>query len=143
MPRVTPRRHVWDYGSLEVRERGCRAELRLNRRLAPSVYLDVVPLTCNLDGELRLGPGGRVVDWLIKMRRLSADHALDTSFRSTGGVSVREQSGVIALLARFYRAADRRPLSADSYLRSLRIRSAQDAVPRGVRAIGDRERSPT
>jgi len=127
-----PERHVWDYSSLDVRERGCRAELRLNRRLAPSVYLDVVPLTCKPDGELHLGRGGRVVDWLIKMRRLSADRALDTSFRSTGCVSAREQSGVIALLSRFYRTADRRPLSADSYLRSLRSRSTRNGKDLGA-----------
>ena len=73
-----------------------------------------------------------MVDWLIKMRRLSADRALDTSFRSTGCVSAREQSEVIALLSRFYRTADRRPLSGDSYLRSLRIRSTRNGKDLGA-----------
>ena len=67
-----------------------------------------------------------MIDWLIKMRRLSANRALDTSFRGTGCVSAHEQSGVIALLSRFYRTADRRPLSGDSYLRCLRIRSTRN-----------------
>jgi aminoglycoside phosphotransferase family enzyme len=33
-----------DYGTLERREACCRAELQLNRRLAPGLYLDVVPI---------------------------------------------------------------------------------------------------
>jgi uncharacterized protein len=121
-----PERHVWDYRSLAVRKRGCQTELRLNRRLAPSVYLDVVPLTCNQDGELHLGPGGQVVDWLIKMRRLSAACALDVSFRSTGCVSAHEQGGVIALLSRFYGNADSRQMTREGYLRSVRARIARN-----------------
>jgi len=100
-----PERHVWDYSSLDIRERGCRTELRLNRRLAPSVYLDVVPLSCDSQGRLVLGAGERVLDWLIRMRRLPAARALDASFRSSGCVSVREQSAVIALFFWTARAA--------------------------------------
>ncbi|MGP0083961.1 MAG: hypothetical protein ACLP0B_10080, partial [Steroidobacteraceae bacterium] len=33
-----------DFSTLARREAACRAELRLNRRLAPDVYRDVVPL---------------------------------------------------------------------------------------------------
>ncbi len=33
-----------DYGSLSKREACCRAELELNRRLAPGLYLDAVPI---------------------------------------------------------------------------------------------------
>src|SRR3954469_18300691 len=34
-----------DYGTLERRRHSCEQEVRLNRRLAPSVYLGVVPVT--------------------------------------------------------------------------------------------------
>ena len=33
-----------DYGTLARREACCRAELVLNRRLAPDLYLDVLPI---------------------------------------------------------------------------------------------------
>ncbi|MBS0421245.1 MAG: hypothetical protein JSR66_26290 [Proteobacteria bacterium] len=121
-----PERHVWDYSLLDVRERGCRAELRLNRRLAASVYLDLVPLSCEHDGRLVLGRGQTVVDWLIKMRRLPAARALDVSFRSSGCICSREQRGVIALLSRFYRAAAHRPMPPEGYLRSLSARIARN-----------------
>ena len=121
-----PERHGWDYSLLDMRERGCRAELRLNRRLASSVYLDVVPLSCERNGRLVLGPGKHVVDWLIKMRRLPAERALDAAFHSSGCVSEREQSAVIGLLSRFYRSAANRPLAPQQYLRSLRARIARN-----------------
>jgi aminoglycoside phosphotransferase family enzyme len=69
-----------------------------------------------------LGRGERVLDWLIKMRRLPAARALDASFRSSGHVSPREQSEVVELLSRFYRAAANRPLTPDRYLQTLRAR---------------------
>src|SRR5690606_5142980 len=56
-----------DMSSLERRRRCTEDSLRLNRRLAPTVYLDVVPLVLADDGRLRLGGPGRVVEWLEKM----------------------------------------------------------------------------
>ena len=34
-----------DFGTVEARERACHDEVRLNRRLAPDIYLGVVPIT--------------------------------------------------------------------------------------------------
>lgn len=127
-----PERHVWDYQSLDIRELGCRTELRLNRRLAPSVYLDVVPLSCSKGGQLVLGRGERVVDWVIKMRRLPAERALDVALRSTDKVGAREQSGLIELLAQFYRRASSQPLTSSGYLRSLRARIARNGADLGA-----------
>ncbi len=63
-----------DYGTIVARRHACDEELRLNRRLAPSIYLDVVPIV-QVDGKLRVaGQGGTVVDWAVKMERLP-DHA--------------------------------------------------------------------
>ncbi|MFW3615193.1 hypothetical protein [Billgrantia antri] len=50
---------------LRVREWLCREEVRLNRRLARTVYLGVVPLCMMPDGRLVLGGGGSIVDWLV------------------------------------------------------------------------------
>ncbi|MFQ6111333.1 MAG: AAA family ATPase [Nitrospinota bacterium] len=58
-----------DYTTPERREHFCRRELELNRRLAPGVYLEVVPVRRD-GGRLRLGGRGEVVDWAVKMRRL-------------------------------------------------------------------------
>ena len=41
-----------DFSTLERRGAACRAELSLNRRLAPDVYLEVAPLTATARGTV-------------------------------------------------------------------------------------------
>lgn len=70
-----------DYSTLELRHALCRRELELNRRTAPDIYLDVLPVT-EKDGRLHLGGPGAAVDWVLHMRRFAeedlADHAAAT-----------------------------------------------------------------
>ena len=56
--------HTAAHLDADEREAACRA--RLNRRLAPDVYLDVAPLQISSIG----GENGLVADWLVVMRRL-------------------------------------------------------------------------
>ena len=58
-----------DFTSLEKRRHFCEEEVRLNRRLAPEVYLGVVPVVRN-DGGLRFECDGNVIEWAVKMQRL-------------------------------------------------------------------------
>ena len=66
-----------DFRSLASRRHYCEEEVRLNRRLAADVYLDVVPLTGKPDGDWQLAGEGKPVEWLIKMRRLPSQLSLD------------------------------------------------------------------
>src|SRR5262249_10234642 len=70
-----------DYRTLERRRHFCEEEVRLNRRLAPEVYLGVVPVTCGDDGRLEVGGAGEVVEWAVKMERLPAGAASDARLR--------------------------------------------------------------
>lgn len=65
-----------DCSMLETRRFFCEEELRLNRRLAPWVYLGVVALRLD-DQRLRIGSEGEVVEWLVCMRRLASHLTLD------------------------------------------------------------------
>ncbi len=65
-----------DFSTLARREAACRAELKLNRRLAPDVYRDVVALVRSAHG-LAIGGAGEVVDWLVVMNRLDETQMLD------------------------------------------------------------------
>ena len=65
-----------DFGSVEKRRHFCEEEVRLNRRLAPGVYLSVLPVTVERDGRIRLDGEGRVVDHVVWMRRLPASRLL-------------------------------------------------------------------
>ncbi len=104
-----------DFSTLAAREADCRAGGRLNRRLAPDVYLGVVPLTAGDDGALALQGEGRVVDWLVTMRRLPGDRMLDAAIVS-GAVTRRQIEDVADLLARFYGQADAADMTARDYV---------------------------
>jgi uncharacterized protein len=65
-----------DFSTLDRRERACRAEFRLNRRLAPDVYIGVSPLRTTSAG-FSIGGEGKTVDWLVVMRRLDQRFMLD------------------------------------------------------------------
>ena len=106
-------RHAWklkkpvrqsylDFSTEAARQHFCAEELRLNRRLAQDVYLEIVPLTIDADGRLRLGPGGAVVDWLVKMRRLPAERMLERMIRA-GSVHADDVRRIVGALCRFYR----------------------------------------
>ena len=90
-----------DFSTRERREAACRAEIAVNRRLAPGVYLDVAPLTLARD-RLAIGGSGAVVDWLVVMRRLADDQMLDRALVN-GTVGARDIDRLGAMLAAFYR----------------------------------------
>lgn len=104
-----------DYSTLARREAACRAEQRLNRRLAPSVYLDIVPLRWTSRG-LSIDGEGTIVDWLVVMRRLDEARLLDRAI-AANSVAPTDVDRVAGLLVRFYRTAERTSLSPAAHLR--------------------------
>src|SRR5437868_11906791 len=64
-----------DFGTLEKRKHFCEEEVRLNRRLAPAVYLGVVPVTRGATGA-RFEGEGEPVEFAVKMARLPDDASL-------------------------------------------------------------------
>ncbi|NEV61635.1 AAA family ATPase [Thiorhodococcus minor] len=65
-----------DFSTAERRRHCCDEELRLNRRLAPSTYLDVVPVTGSPE-QPRIGGAGPVLDHVVRMRRFPQAALLD------------------------------------------------------------------
>ncbi len=64
-----------DFGTLEKRRAACAEEIRLNRRTAPSLYLDVVPIGGTADAP-RVG-GEPAVEYAVRMRRFDQAALLD------------------------------------------------------------------
>jgi aminoglycoside phosphotransferase family enzyme/predicted kinase len=58
-----------DFTTLERRRHDCDEEVRLNRRLAPRVYLGVVPVT-RAGAALAVEGAGEAVEWAVKMLQL-------------------------------------------------------------------------
>lgn len=65
-----------DLSTLAARERHCRRELELNRRLAGWVYLDVLPVV-RTGTRITIGGEGEVLDQVVRMRRLDEACMLD------------------------------------------------------------------
>lgn len=99
-----------DYSTLERRRHFCEEEVRLNRRLAPDVYLGVVPIVRRGD-ELRVEGTGEPVEWAVKMRRLP-DSATLRDRLAGGEVDAEALDGLAMRLARFHRSADSGPAIA-------------------------------
>jgi len=103
-----------DFSSLDRREAACRAEYLLNQRLAPDVYLGVVPLTLSISG-LAISGDGPVVDWLVVMRRLEESATLEAALRE-GWLKPTQVERIAATLGAFYAHAPRVPLDPAHYL---------------------------
>ncbi|MCU0840903.1 MAG: AAA family ATPase [Thiobacillaceae bacterium] len=65
-----------DFSTAERRRFCCAEEIRLNRRLAPHIYLDVVAVTGPEDSP-SIGGEGPLLDWAVRMRAFPADATLD------------------------------------------------------------------
>lgn len=66
-----------DFSTPEKRQVALEAELQLNRRTAPDLYLGLHRLTWTSNGGLRLDGEGAVVDWVLEMRRFPDEALLD------------------------------------------------------------------
>jgi aminoglycoside phosphotransferase family enzyme len=108
------RYELLDFRTLRARRFFCQEELRLNRRLAPEVYLGLVPLTTDRRGHLALGGVGDAVDWLVRMRRLPAQLTLDYLLQH-GALAEVDLLRLAGRLAAFYFALPAEALSAARY----------------------------
>jgi aminoglycoside phosphotransferase family enzyme len=93
-----------DFSTVGLRKHFCEEEIRLNRRLAPRVYVGTVPLCVSEDGAMSLAGAGFPIDWLVKMHRISAERMLDRALQS-GTAAPDDIDRVADRLARFYRDA--------------------------------------
>lgn len=107
------RAYGFDLTTLAARRANCELEVALNRRLAATVYLGVVPLVRS-GSSFRLEGPGDAEEWLVKMRRLPRDRTLDCTAR-TGTMSDRDLALVIDKLAAFYASTARAPWNGREY----------------------------
>jgi len=92
-----------DFTTLEKRAHFCREELRLNSRLAPSVYLGVEPITRS-GGRLQIGGQGEVVDWLVVMRQMDS-RLMGLEVLKRGELGQEQIEALVEELVPFYRQA--------------------------------------
>lgn len=100
-----------DFSSLGKRKHCCEEELRLNRRQAPDVYLEVVAIGGSLtQPRLLTQPflegGSTALEYAVKMRRFEQASLLDQRLQS-GEISYRDIDVLAETLATFHQAIAR------------------------------------
>jgi aminoglycoside phosphotransferase family enzyme/predicted kinase len=106
-----------DFRSLEARRHFCFEELRLNRRFAPGLYLDVVAIVRGPEGP-RVAGEGEVIDFAVRMRRFPDDDLL-AERAAAGRVPAAMWTRLGTDLARLHRTLARAPAGDEQ----------QDGVP--------------
>ncbi len=105
-----------DFGTLDKRRAACAAEIRLNRRTAPELYLGIRPILRRGDGALSLGelltegPGQHeaqsdAVEWAVVLKRFP-DDALLSQVVARGELNDTILDSLAAEIAAFHEAAE-------------------------------------
>ncbi len=92
-----------DFGTLEARRRFCEEEVRLNQRLAPALYIDVVKITGSPTAPAIGGPG-EVLEYAVRMREFAQD-ALLCDMLAHDGLHSDHVDALAARIADFHAAA--------------------------------------
>ncbi len=93
-----------DFSTLQKRRHYCDEEVRLNRRLAPELYLEVVPVTGTTDCP-KISGEGRIIEYAVKMRRFG-DGRLLSELSERGELQAVQVDHIADLLADFHGHAD-------------------------------------
>jgi uncharacterized protein len=96
-----------DFSTMERRRHFCEEEVRLNCRLAPDVYLGVVPVT-HSGAALKLEGQGEVAEWAVKMRRLPDESTLESRLQR-GTIEVETIEALARKIAAFHARAESGP----------------------------------
>ena len=103
-----------DFTTLEARRHFCEQELRLNQRLAPDLYLEVLPVTGSADAPV-LGGSGEPIEYVLRMREFPQAQLL-AQVQARGELQDSHIDAMAEQIARFHRetpcVADDHPLNS-------------------------------
>jgi aminoglycoside phosphotransferase family enzyme len=109
---------LFDFRTLEARFKNCKKEVRLNRKLASDIYLGIVPLVIDETGKLQIEEEGKIVDWLVKMKRIPEKNMLDFAIQHDC-IDVISLGRVARLLAEFYKTSSPVSMTVSQYIKKL------------------------
>lgn len=91
-----------DFSTLPLQRQACRAEIRLNRRLCPDLYMGLVPIT-RAQGQLHFAGAGPVVAYAVRMHYLPEGHFMH-QLLARGAVTHADVDRIVETLAGLYEA---------------------------------------
>lgn len=131
-----------DFSTASRRAAMCAAEIDINRRMAPEIYLGVRPVF-RRQGRLVLGEigesGDDAIDWLVTMRRFDEEGMLDR-MAARGALTPVLMASLGMRIARFH---DGLPAIAEGFCTPDDYRHSVAADVRQMREAGDRLDPPT
>jgi len=89
-----------DFSTLEKRKFFCEEEKRLNKRLCPEIYLDVLPIT-QMNNEFQLDGKGEVVEYVLKMKEFPQEKIM-TNLLKQGKIDEETIDHLCTILVDFY-----------------------------------------
>jgi uncharacterized protein len=92
-----------DQSTLALRRGACEAEVTVNRRFTPELYLGVVPIVRE-NGTLKLGGTGRPVEWAVHLKRFDEEKTLDL-VADRGEITPEMVTEIAALVLASHRVA--------------------------------------
>ncbi len=141
-----------DFSTLEKRRFCCTEELRLNKRLAAELYLEVVPITGTPDRP-ELGGTGLAIEYAVKMIRFPSGQLL-SEYAKLDRLNTDEIDQLAEIVSDFHETIDRTDQNSpygDSanithwfaenfeHIRPLLINDAQKQQLQNIRQWGDSE----
>jgi aminoglycoside phosphotransferase family enzyme/predicted kinase len=93
-----------DFSTLQLRRDCCEQELRLNRRLAPDIYLDVVAITCTADRPSFYGEG-EAIEYAVKMAQFPQSAQLDNML-AAGKLKAEHMDAIARMVADFHQSVE-------------------------------------
>jgi aminoglycoside phosphotransferase family enzyme/predicted kinase len=96
----------FDFATLAARQRACAAELALNRRTAPDLYLGLRAITRDAAGRFALDGAGGVVDWAVEMKRFDQGGLFDR-LAERGELTAEDVTALAREIVRFHAGAER------------------------------------
>ncbi|MCF8236098.1 MAG: hypothetical protein K9G67_13990 [Bacteroidales bacterium] len=92
-----------DFSTIEKREYYCHEEIRLNRRLAPEMYLGVLPVTAKMAGLDQ--EGDKTIDFAVRMQRKDSNKQMDR-LMDQGRVDKDQIESLVKKIVDFHKSAE-------------------------------------
>jgi aminoglycoside phosphotransferase family enzyme/predicted kinase len=98
-----------DFTTLEKRKYFCDEELRINQRLAPEIYIDVIEIG-EQNGHPVFGAGDEILEYAVRMNRFDQDGQLDRQLEA-GRLTPEDIDQLASYTALFHETAEVAPLN--------------------------------
>jgi uncharacterized protein len=129
-----------DFSTRNLRRRYCEAEVRINRRTAPHIYLGVKCITRTAGGSLQFDGDGEPVDWVVEMVRFDEETLFDR-LAQKGVLDRFAMEDLADTIARFHSEAERYPTSGGRSLVAKVIESNATSFAEAGPGIFDPEKT--